>query len=320
VSEPEPLRIGIVGVGAHAVNAILPSLPVAGFRLVATCARHLEHAVAVGERFGAERAFDDVGRMLGAVELDAVAVVVPPDQFASVIIACLEAETPVFAEKPAANDAGEAADLAARAAEARVPVMVGYMKRFAASYRTAREILDRPGFGTPTLGSFTWSMGPFAHRFDLRDWLFENPVHHFDLARFLFGELDDLHAVRGNGPEHTVVVTAASTSGALISIRANTTGSWEQRNEAVEIFGQGHSLFVDNLDTCIWRPPERPEQVWRPNYTVPLATNMTGATMGFVSELEHFRAVLRDGIECESDIASAAATLELTSRIAGLLV
>jgi predicted dehydrogenase len=320
VSEPEPLRIGIVGVGAHAVNAILPSLPVAGFRLVATCARHLEHAVAVGDRFGAERAFDDVGRMLGAVELDAVAVVVPPDQFASVINACLDAETPVFAEKPAANDAGEAADLAARAADARVPVMVGYMKRFAASYRTAREILDRPGFGTPTLGSFTWSMGPFAHRFDLRDWLFENPVHHFDLARFLFGELDDLHAVRGNGPEHTVVVTAASTSGALISIRANTTGSWEQRNEAVEIFGQGHSLFVDNLDTCIWRPPERPEQVWRPNYTVPLATNMTGATMGFVNELEHFRAVLRDGIECESDIASAAATLELTSRIAGLVI
>jgi predicted dehydrogenase len=320
VSEPEPLRVGMVGVGAHAVNAILPSLPVAGFRLTATCARHLDRARAVGDRFGAELAFDDVRRMLDQVELDAVVVVVPPDQFASVIVACLDANTPVFAEKPAADDAGEAAELAARAAEAGVPVMVGYMKRFATAYRTAREILQRPEFGSPTLGSFTWSMGPFAHRFDLRDWLFENPVHHFDLARFFFGELDDLHAVRGNGPEHTVVVTATASSGAVISIRANTTGSWEQRNEAVEIFGEGHSLFVDNLDTCIWRPPERPERVWRPNYTVPFATNMTGATMGFVSELEHFRAVLRDGIECESDIASAAATLELTSRIARLVV
>jgi predicted dehydrogenase len=320
VTEPEPLRVGIVGVGAHAVNAILPSLPVAGFRLVAACARHLDHAEAVGSRFGAERAFDDVGRMLGEVELDAVAVVVPPDRFAPVITACLDARTPVFTEKPAASDAGEAGELAARAADAGVPVMVGYMKRFASSYRTAREIMRRPEFGEPTLGSFTWSMGPFAQRFDLRDWLFENPVHHFDLARFFFGELDELHAVRGNGAEHTVILTAASTSGAVISIRANTTGSWEQRNEAVEIFGQGHSLFVDNLDTCVWRPPERPEQIWRPNYTVPLATNMTGATMGFVSELEHFRAVLRDGIQCDSDLTSAAATLELTSRIAGLVL
>jgi predicted dehydrogenase len=320
VSATEPLRAGIVGVGAHAVNAILPALPVAGFQLVATCARHLDHAQEVGRRFGAGHAFDEVGRMLDEVELDAVAVVVPPDQFAPVITACLEAGMPVFTEKPAANDAAEAASLAAHAAETGVPVLVGYMKRFASGYGTARELMRRPEFGEPTLGSFTWSMGPFAHRFGLRDWLFENPVHHFDLARFFFGELEDLHAVLGRGPEHTVVVTATSTSGAIVSIRANTTGSWEQRNESVEIFGEGHSLVVENLDTCTGRPPERPEQVWRPNYTVPLAANMTGATMGFVSELEHFRAVLRDGVPCESDLASAAATLELTSRIAQLVV
>jgi predicted dehydrogenase len=320
VTDAEPVRIGVVGVGAHAVNAILPSLPFAGFRLVATCARHLEHAEAVGRRFGAERAFADVRAMLDEMELGAVAVVVPPDQFAQVITACLDARTPVFTEKPAANDADEAAMLAAQATDAGVPVMVGYMKRFGSSYRTAREIMQRPEFGAPTLGSFTWSMGPFADRFDFRDWLFENPVHHFDLARFFFGELDDLHAVRADGPEYTVVVTATSPTGAVISIRANTTGSWEQRNEAVEIFGHGHSLFVENLDTCIWRPPERPEWVWRPNYTVPLAANMTGATMGFVSELEHFRAVIEDGTACESDLASAAATLALTSRIAGLVL
>lgn len=122
--------------------------------------------------------------------------------------------------------------------------------------------------------------------------------------------------VRGKGNEHTVVVTAASTSGAIVNIRANTTGSWEQRNETVEIFGEGHSLFVDNLGTCVWRPPKRPERVWRPNYTVPTVANMTGATMGFATELEHFRRVVLEGAPCESDIASAAATLNLTTRIA----
>jgi predicted dehydrogenase len=313
-----PMRVGAVGVGVHAVNAILPSFPVAGLKLAATCARHLDRAEAVAQRFGAERAFDDLERMLDEAELDAVVVVVPPDQFFEVISACIRRGVPVFTEKPAANDAAEAQALADAAAAADVPVMVGYMKRFAGGYRLAKELMGKPEFGSPTLGSFTWSMGPFAHRFGLRDWLFENPVHHFDLARFFFGELKDVHVARGDGEEHTVVITATSTSGALVSIRANTTGSWEQRNEAVEIFGEGHSLSVDNLDTCTLRPPERPEQVWRPNYTVPLAANMTGATMGFVTELEHFRLVVRDGVPCESDIASAAATLTLTSTIVDL--
>jgi predicted dehydrogenase len=310
------MRIGAIGVGAHAVNAILPNIPVAGMTLAATCARHLDRAEAVGARFGVARAFDEVERMLEEVDLDGVVVVVPPDQFLGVIQACIRRGVPVFTEKPAASDAAEARALAEEAADAGVPVVVGYMKRFAGGYRTAKEITAKPEFGAVTLGSFTWSMGPFARRFDMRDWLFENPVHHFDLARFFFGELEELHVLRGRGSEHTVVVIATTSSGAIVNIRANTTGSWEQRNESVEIFGEGNSLFVDNLDTCTWRPPKRPELVWRPNYTVPVTRNTTGATMGFVTELEHFRRVVTEGIPCESDIASAAATLELTSRIA----
>jgi predicted dehydrogenase len=309
------MRVGAVGVGVHAVNAILPSLSIADVRLVATCARHLDRAQAVADRFGAPSAFDDVERMLDEVELDGVVVVVPPDQFAPVIRSCVRHGIPVFTEKPAANDAAEAAQLADEAAAAGVTVVVGYMKRFASAYRLAKDLMTRDGFGRPTLASFTWSMGPFSDRFDFRDWLFENPVHHFDLARFFCGDLTDVHVARAAGTEYTVVVTARSESGAVVSIRANTTGSWEQRNEAVEIFGEGHSLFVDNLDTCTYRPPERPERVWRPNYTVPLAANMTGATMGFVAELEHFRRVVEDGVPSESDLASAAATLALTDRI-----
>lgn len=318
MSDDALLRVGVVGVGRHATTAILPALPAAGFRLVATCARHRDRAAAVGMRFGATDAYDDLAGMLDRSRLDAVVAVVPPDQFAPVIRCCLAHRIPVFAEKPGAADAAEADDLAAQASDADVPVMVGYMKRFATAYQRAGTIAAAETFGPLTLGSFTWAMGPFAHRLGLRDWLFENPVHHFDLARRFFGELGDLHVARRDGAEHTVVVTASSQSGAIVTIRANTTGSWEQRNEAVEIFGQGHSLLVENLDTCIYRPPSRPEQVWRPNYTVPHAANTTGSTMGFAGELAHFRAVLVDKAACESDLANAAATLRLTHEIAEL--
>jgi predicted dehydrogenase len=314
------MRVGAIGVGAHATTSILPNLPAAGIALVATCARHLDRAEASAAQFGVQSAFDDAERMIDEADLDGVVVVVPPDQFAGIIRACIRNGVPVFADKPAANDAAEAADLAAEAAESGVPIVVGYMKRFAGAYRLAKELIAKPEFGPLTMGSFTWSMGPFAHRFDMRDWLFENPVHHFDLARFFFGELEDIHVRRGKGTEHTVAVMASSESGALVNIRANTTGSWEQHNEAVEIFGEGHSLFVDNIDTCTWRPPTRPEHTWRPNYTVPVTANMTSTTMGFGPELEHFRLVVTEGVPNESGIESAAATLALTSRIANLVL
>jgi predicted dehydrogenase len=308
-------RVGAIGVGPHAVTSLLPALPAAGLRLVATCARHLDRAEAAAAQFGAEAAFDSVERMLDSVELDGAIVVVPPDQFSDVIGACIRRGLPTFAEKPAADDADEATRLAEAAAAANVPVVVGYMKRFASAYQRAKAIAATPEFGSPTMGSFTWSMGPFAHGFDLRDWLFENPVHHFDLARFFFGELHDLHVKVRPGKEHAVVVSATSDSGALVSICANTTGSWEQQNESVQIWGEGHAVVVDNVDTCVWRPSERPEQIWRPNYTLPSPANTTGSTLGFATELAHFRSVLADRATPESDIASAAATLALTARI-----
>jgi predicted dehydrogenase len=303
-------------VGVHARNAILPALPLAGLKLAATCARHIERAEEAAAMFGAEQAFDDIDRMLDETELDGVVIVVPPDQFADVIRACIRRGVPAFAEKPAANDADEAAQLTDEAERLGVPVVVGYMKRFAGAYRMAKEIVEKPEFGRLTMGSFTWSMGPFSDRFSMRDWLFENPVHHLDLARFFFGELEDLHVLSREDTEYSIAILGRSEASALVNIRINTTGSWSQRNEAVEIFGEGHSIVVENMDTCVWRPPERPEFVWRPNYTVPVAENLTGATLGFGTELEHFREVVLDGAPPVSDIRSAAATLRLTSRIA----
>src|SRR5262249_46457628 len=161
----------------------------------------------------------------------------------------------------------EAQELAHEANRLGVPIVVGYMKRFASAYRKAREITQRSEFGPLTMGSFTWSMGPFSDRFSMRDWLFENPVHHFDLARYFFGELGELHVLSRTDREYSVAILGRSEAGALVNIRINTTGSWSQRNEAVELHGEGHSIMLENMDTCIWRPPERPEYVWRPNYT-----------------------------------------------------
>src|SRR5438094_265033 len=113
VIDEQLTRVGAIGVGAHANASILPNLAAAGIVLTATCARHLERAQSVATRFGAGLAFDHVEQMLDQAALDGVVVVVPPDQYAGVIRTCIRHRVPVFADKPGASDAAEAADLAA---------------------------------------------------------------------------------------------------------------------------------------------------------------------------------------------------------------
>jgi predicted dehydrogenase len=312
-----PLRVGAIGCGAHARGVVWPELPGSGLVLRAICSRRLDSARLAARSFGVRHAFDDVEQMLDEIELDGLVIVVPPEAFGPLVRLAIERSLPAFVEKPAAADASEAAELADYAEQTGARIVVGYQKRFAAAYRRASMVIAEPEFGRPTLASFSWAMGPFLGRFNLREWLFENPVHHFDLARFFLGELSDVdvEAVDADG-EFALLLNARSASGALVAIQANTMASWQQHNESVQIFGRGSSVFVDNVDTCVHRPAAAPESVWRPNYTVPARGNLSGETLGYGSELAHFHAVATGQIGSESDLRSAAETLKLANVIA----
>ena len=310
------MRIGMVGVGNHASRNLYPNLVPAGLTLMATCARHQDRADAAARRWGAPHAFDDLGRMLASIELDGVVICVQPEDYAPLIEQCLSAGVPVFCDKPAAATAAEATGLAELSQRTGVPVVVGYMKRFAPAYQRARHILHSPDFGGASLATFTFAMGQ-GFGGDLRTYLIDNPVHPLDLSRYLLGEISDLqaHVTSRPGVGHAIAAIATTSSGAPCTFNLCTTASWEQRNEYVEIYGQGHALWVENIDTCTYRPPQPPERVWRPNYTVPRWENATPAITGFGPELEHFREVVMHDACNQSDMASAAATLALAERL-----
>ena len=309
-------RVGVIGVGRHASGNLYPNLDAAGLELVATCARHQERAAAAAARWGAAHAFDDAEEMLASVELDGVVICVHATDYAPLVRLCLAAGKPVFCEKPGASGSAEAAELAAESERSGVPVVVGYMKRFAPAYRRAREIVQSAEFGPPSLGAFTFAMGQWPVD-DLRDYLIDNPVHHLDLARSFLGELTELraHVTEVPGSGHAIAAIARASAGAVCTFNFCTTASWNQRNEWAEVYGTGHAVWVENVDTCTYRPPDRPEQVWRPNYTVPWGGTASPIVMGFQPALEHFREVATGAGANLSDMASAAATLRIAEQL-----
>ncbi|MDH6522804.1 putative dehydrogenase [Streptomyces sp. SAI-135] len=312
------MRVGVVGTGRHANNALYPSILEAGLDLVAVCARTPERAASTAARWGAGAHHTSVADMLAAGGLDGVVVAVPPAAYRPILTHCIEAGIPVFCEKPGGQSASELRELAALAAEARTEVVVGYMKRFAPAYQRAREVIGSADFGSPSLAHFTFAMGRVdEYLADLRHYLIDNPVHMIDLARYLLGEIDEISAVLNVVPTVglSVSLVARTDSGATCSFDFCTTASFTHRGEFAEVYGRGDSVVVDNVDTCTYRPADGPAQVWRPNYTLPAPSNSAWTVMGFVPALQHFHDVVAGLADNRSDLESAARTLETTELL-----
>jgi myo-inositol 2-dehydrogenase / D-chiro-inositol 1-dehydrogenase len=312
------VRVAAIGCGGHATSTIWPQFAPAGLQCVAAWSRSSERVGAATERFGIPRAYTDLAQMFDDGGFDAVIVVVPPEGFGPVIRPAIERGLHVFAEKPGAATPAEAREIAEAAAARSVVAMVGYMKRFGTAFARARELMRAPEFGALTIASFKWSMGPMSDEHSsVESWLFENPIHHIDLARFYCGELSEWQVARaGNaGEEFALAVSARAAGGGVVSMQLSTTGSWEQHNERVELQGLDAAVVVDNVDTCISRPSNQPELVWRPNYTVPTAENSSASTCGFLPELLAFASAVERGTEVPSDFTSAARTLDAVDAL-----
>jgi myo-inositol 2-dehydrogenase/D-chiro-inositol 1-dehydrogenase len=240
------IRVGAVGCGGHATSTIWPLFAPAGLNCVAAWSRSRERVETATARFGIPRGYTDFERMLDECELDGVVVVVPPGAFSPLVRTAIDRGIHVFAEKPGAASASEAIAIADAAEKKGVVAMVGYMKRFGTAYARAKQITQASDFGPLTIASFKWTMGPMSEEHSsLESWLFENPIHHIDLARFFCGELDrwDAKLARSAGNEFAVAVNARTSGGGVVSMQLSTTGSWEQHNERVEVQGGRTTRF-----------------------------------------------------------------------------
>lgn len=310
------MRVGFVGCGRHATRALYPVLVPAGLRLVATCATRMDRAEEIAGAFGATEAYDDVGTLLATAPIDAVLVAVPPPVYPEVVRACVDAGLPVFCEKPAGTSSDAVADLERHAAQAGVPVMVGYMKRFAPAYAEALRRASEPAFGRLTSIHVRFVVG--AGFGSLRDYVIDNAVHALDLLRAFGGEVANVRVetLSLDAHRHALSVLVRFESGAVGTAQLGTTASFFQENETLDIVGEEQTMAVTNVDTLIVRPARGAVEMLRPTYTVPLPQNFTGTTMGFVPELEHFAKVVTDGVACASDLRSARKTLELAEQVA----
>jgi predicted dehydrogenase len=251
------IRAAILGTGFWAQTAHVPGLRgISDLELVACVGRTAESADRFAAAEGIPYAYDSLDRLLESTECPDLLVVAGPDDIhPAATTAALRAGVAVFCEKPLANTAVVAEELASLAELTGVPATVGYsfrygpavqaLKRDVASGRLGQpwllELFEYNAQFHPRLGKpMNWKGDPAhaaagalyeygSHVVDLTAWL-AGPVREVStsLTRVLPGaRLDDIATIqiRLAGPAIGVLVCGWVLSGSIPGIRVRLHGS-----------------------------------------------------------------------------------------------
>jgi myo-inositol 2-dehydrogenase/D-chiro-inositol 1-dehydrogenase len=180
---------------------------------------------------------------------DAVYVTAPNTQHVSLTLAALDAGKHVFCEKPLAINTSDAESVFSKANRAQSVVQVGHNRRFAPVYATLKKLLSEHAphsahvkMNRGELLNPAWTGDPSV----TGGFLYETPIHMFDMMRFLFGEIESLHAI-GSTHEYGEVddfsVLLKFTSGFHATLATAADASWLFPFERVEVFCH-HATFV----------------------------------------------------------------------------
>ena len=189
------LNVGIVGLGRMGQrHAEQLALHTRGARLVAACSVDAGEHTWARERLGVTALYDSYDALLRDPQVQAIAIATPTTLHPQQTIAALEAGKHVFVEKPLALDVVSCERVEAVARQhPELVAMVGFVRRFDASYQEAKAQIDAGRVGRPFLvRSQTCDRndpdGLFVRFAPTSGGIFlDCSVHDIDLARWMLG-------------------------------------------------------------------------------------------------------------------------------------
>src|SRR5215472_1479349 len=181
-------------------------------------------------------------------EVAAVLIATPTDTHVPLIMAAVTAGKAVFCEKPIDVDLERARSCGRDIAPHRPRLMMGFNRRFDPSFQALRDRLQRGDIGRLELLVITSrdpAPPPLAYIRSSGGLLRDMTIHDFDMARYLVGDIIQVHAFGANlvdpkiaklGDIDTCTVSLRSKSGALLQIN-NSRRCVYGYDQRIEAFG-----------------------------------------------------------------------------------
>lgn len=199
------LNLCLIGTGrAGMIHARNFRSAIRGARLIALCDPSEENLKLAQDELGCEYTYSDYKDALQNDKIDAVVIVTPTIFHRDIAVAAAKAGKHILCEKPMAVTEAECDEMIAAARENNVKLQVGFMRRFDASFRAAKDIADAGEIGDIVMIK-SLTRGPS----NPKPWMFDISVstgpigevnsHDFDTLRWYAGsEAKSIYTLGGN--------------------------------------------------------------------------------------------------------------------------
>lgn len=253
------LRCAVFGAGRigriHAANV---ARHVRGAELVGIADVDRAAAAALAASLHVPVVAGDCAELIARDDVDAVVIATPTSTHYDLILASAAAGKAIFTEKPIDLDLARIDAINAAVAARRVPMMVGFQRRFDPDFARLREVVAGGDVGEVHLVRITSrdAVPPPRAFIPTSGGIFlDMSVHDLDLVRFLTGrEVTGLYARASvlvdpmfaeEGDWDTAVITLSLEGGRLATIDNSRRAAYGQ-DQRVEVFGSGGMAAAGN--------------------------------------------------------------------------
>lgn len=172
---------------------------------IVACVDAVEAAAqAAAEELGATKVYTDYHAILNDADIDAVIIVSPTDLHKGIVVDCAAAGKHIFCEKPMAMTVEECDEMIEACKKYNVKLQLGFMRRFDASFREAKEIIKSGAIGD-VVQIHSNTRGPSKPKPWMYDIKMSNGIlaevnsHDIDAVRWMAdSDIDTVYAVAGN--------------------------------------------------------------------------------------------------------------------------
>jgi myo-inositol 2-dehydrogenase/D-chiro-inositol 1-dehydrogenase len=186
------IRFGLIGCGAWGLCHAKAIEKTRGARLAAIAERSPEAQAAARAAFPDAEIVDDYRQLVARDDLDVVDVVLPSHLHHEVAAAVLSSHKHLYLEKPMCLSIEDCDDLIRLANEHDRRLAVNHEFRLSSLWGKAKEMIAEGYLGEPRYVLVELSRNPYRFgsdgwRFDINrvgNWILEEPIHFFDLARW----------------------------------------------------------------------------------------------------------------------------------------